>query len=56
MGSVVKAKVRYMEENPREVRILRISKDVVGCVQAVLGEEKFPVIFEYVNKREMSYI
>ena len=36
VGSVVKAKVGEIEENTREERIRRISKEVVGCVHAIV--------------------
>ena len=39
MGSVVKAKVGEMEENKREVRIRIIRKEMVVCVQAVVGKK-----------------
>ena len=56
VGSVVKTEVVKMEDNTREGIIRRIRKEVVGCVQAVLGKNKFLVIFEYGQNREMSYI
>ena len=40
-GSVVKAKDGEIEENAREVRIRRTRKEVVGCVQAMVGKKKF---------------
>ena len=54
VGSVVNTKVREIEENTREVRIRSIGKYVVGCVQAVVGENRFLVKFEDVQKRDMS--
>ena len=45
VGSVVKLKVGDMEDNTREVIIRRMSKYVVGCVQAVVGKNKFLVKF-----------
>ena len=55
MGYVVKAQVLYMEENKRYRRSRRTSKEVVGCVQAVVGKNKFLVQFEYGQKKQMSY-
>ena len=43
VGSVVKAKVGELENITREVRSRRISKEVVRCVQAVVGKKNFPV-------------
>ena len=45
VGSVVKVKVREMEENTREGKIMRTKKEVVGCVQDMLGKKKFVVKF-----------
>ena len=28
-------------------------KEVVGCVQAVVGKKKFPVLFEYGQEKEI---
>ena len=56
MGSLVKSKVGKIEENTREGRSRRIRKDVVGCVQAVVGNKKFLVQFEDGKKRDMSSI
>ena len=42
-GCVVKEKVRYMEDNKREGRISRTSKEVVVSVQAVVDKMKFLV-------------
>ena len=39
--SVVMEKVGEMEENTREGRSRRVSKEVVGCVQDVVGQNKF---------------
>ena len=55
VGSLVKAKVINMEEITREGRRSMTRKDVVGCVQAVVGKKKFLVQFEYVNNREIIY-
>ena len=46
MGSVVKAEVGELEKIKREGRIRRMRKEVVGCVQSVVGKNKFLVIFE----------
>ena len=54
MGYVVKTKVVDMDENTRNGRIRRIRKEVVGCVQAVLGKKKLLVKFEYWQKKDMS--
>ena len=42
-----------MEENTREGRSRRMSKDVVGCVHSVVGKKKFLVQFEDGQKRDM---
>ena len=54
VGSAVKAKVGEMEENTREVRIRRIRKYVVGCVQNVVGIKILLVQFGDGQKKEMS--
>ena len=51
VGSVVKAKVGEMEDNTREERSRRVSKEVVGCVQRVVGKKRFLVQFEDGNKK-----
>ena len=56
VGSVVKAKVREIEENTREGRSRRMRKEVVGCVQDVVGKKRFLVQFGDGQKKEMSYI
>ena len=56
VGSLVKAKVVKMEEKTREGRSSRMSKWLVGCVQAVVGKEKLLVQFKDGQKREISYI
>ena len=53
VGSLIKAKVGNMEENTREGRSRRMSKDVVGCVHSVVGKKKFLVQFEDGQKRDM---
>ena len=45
VGSLVKEKFIKMEENTREVIIRRTRKEVVGCVQAVVGKKNFLVQF-----------
>ena len=47
VGFAVEAKVREVEETTREGRIRRVRKEVVGCVQDVVGRNKFVVKFEY---------
>ena len=47
VGSVVKAKVGELEKITREGRIRRMRKEVVVCVQSVVGKKKFLVLFEY---------
>ena len=44
--SAVKAKVGNMEENTREGRSRRISKEVVVCVHTVARKKKFLIQFE----------
>ena len=51
VGSVVKAKVGEMEDNTREERSRRVSKEVVGCVQSVVGKKILLVQFEDGNKK-----
>ena len=46
VGSVVNAKVGDLEDITREGRGIRMSKEVVGCVHAVVGKNKFLVQFE----------
>ena len=43
VGSVVKAKVGYLEKITRELRIRRMRKGVVGCVHGVVGKKNVPV-------------
>ena len=54
MGSVVNAKFGEMEENKREGRTRRMRKEVVGCVQDVVGKNILLVQFEYGKNKEMS--
>ena len=51
MGSIVKAKVGEMEDNKRKAGIRSMIKEVVGCVQAVAGNNKFLVQFEDSQKK-----
>ena len=39
MGSIVKEKVGYIEENKREVRRSRTRKEAVGCVQDLVDKK-----------------
>ena len=54
VGSVVKAKVGNLEEITKEERIRSMSKEVVGCIQSVVGKKKFLVQLEYGKKKEIS--
>ena len=54
LGSVIKAKVGETEENTREGRSRTMRKEGVGCVQDVVGKNKFLVQFEDGQKKEMS--
>ena len=54
VGSVVKAKVGDLEKITREGRTRRMRKEVVGCVQSGVGKNKFPVLFEYGQKKEIG--
>ena len=45
VGSVVKSKVGELENITREGRSRRMRKEVVGCVQSVVGKKKLPVQF-----------
>ena len=51
MGSVVKAKVGELENITREGRSRRMSREVVVCVQSVVGKNNFLVLFEYWQKK-----
>ena len=55
LGSIVKAKVRELENITRELRIRRTSKEVMRCVQAVVGKKKFLVQFEDGQKKEIRF-
>ena len=54
VGSVVKAKVGELEKITREERSRRIRKEVVGCVQSVVGKNKLLVLFEDGKKKEIG--
>ena len=54
VGSVVKAKVGELEKITRKVRSRRMRKEVVGCVQSVVGKNKFLVLFEDGQKKEIG--
>ena len=43
-----------MEENTREVRIRRISKELMGCVQAMVGKKK--LLFQLENGKKKDII
>ena len=49
--SILKAKVGEMGDITREGRIIRMKKEVMGCVHAVAGNEKFLVQFEDGQKK-----
>ena len=51
VGSVVKAKVGELDKITREGRSIRMSKEVVECVQSVVGKKKFLVLFEDGQKK-----
>ena len=53
-GTLVKEKVREVQEQTREGRINRVSKYVVGCFQDVIVKKKFLVQFEYGQNIDMS--
>ena len=54
VGSVVKAKVGELEKITREGRSRRMRKEVVGCVQSVVGKNEFLFIFEDGQKKEIG--
>ena len=53
MGCVVKEKVGYIEENTREVRNRTNRKEMVVCVQDLVGKKIFLVQSEYVQTEEI---
>ena len=54
VGSVVKAKVGELDNTTKEGRSRRMRKEVVGCVQIVVGKKKFRVLLKYGQKIEMG--
>ena len=54
MGSAVTRKFGDMEENSREVRSRGIRKEVLVCVQDVLGKKKLLYQLEDYQRRYMS--
>ena len=54
MGSVVKAKVGEFEKITKEGRIRRMRKELVGCVHRVVRKNKFLVLFEEGQKKEIG--
>ena len=54
VGSVVKAKVGELEKITRKGRSRRMRKEVVGCVQRVVGKNKSLVLFGYGQKKEIG--
>ena len=53
-GSVVKAKVGYVEDNKREGISRRVSKQVVVCFHTVMGEKILLVQIKYFQKKYTS--
>ena len=51
VGSIVKAKVRGIEDNSRKKRTRRTMNNVVGFVQSVVGNDIFLVQFVYGQKK-----
>ena len=54
VGSVVNSKVGELENTTREVRSRRIRKEVVGCLQSVVGKNNLLLQFEYGEMKEIS--
>ena len=54
VGFIVKDKVVGMCENKRGVRRRRVIKDMVVCVQAVVGNNNFLIKFEGGQQRDIS--
>ena len=54
LGYVVKKKVGDIEEDTREGIIMRMRKEMVGCVQDLVGKKKLLVQLKYGNKKDMS--
>ena len=53
-GSVVKENFGELEKITREGRSRRMMKEVVVCVQTVVGKKKFLVQFEDGKKKEIN--
>ena len=51
VGYVVKDNVEELEKITREVRTRRIGKDVMVCVQIVVGKNKFLSQLKYGQKK-----
>ena len=51
VGYVVKSKVGELENITREVRSRRMRKELVVCVQSVVGKNNFLVLFEDRHKK-----
>ena len=47
VGTLVKSRVRGMEDKKRKGRSRRARIDVAGCVQDVIRKKKYLVKFEY---------
>ena len=54
VGSVVKAKVGELEKITSKGRTRRMRKEVVGCVQSVVGKNKFLLLLEDGHKKEIG--
>ena len=54
VGSVVKAKVGELKKIKREGISRRMRKEVVVCVQRVVGKNRFLFLFEYGQKKEIG--
>ena len=55
MGSSENAKVGELENITREERTKRLRKEVMGCVQSVVGKKNLLVKFEDGQKKEIGY-
>ena len=53
-GSIVKVKVGYTEKKKREGKSMRTRKDMVVCIQDVLGKKKLRVKLKYGQKKYIS--
>ena len=53
-GSIVKVKVGYTEKEKREGKSMRTRKDMVVCIQDVLGKKKLRVKLKYGQKKYIS--